>query len=78
MPRVLIVGSGPEEKRLRRYAGELGIADLVEVRAEVPYAEMPGVVREAPRASFSGAFRSWSWEEQFGMVLAEAMAAGWR
>ena len=85
-PRLLIIGRGPEEARLRAHADELGVGDLVEIRA-VPYPEMPGVFARAscmvlgsiPR-TFSGPGlqetpRSY-WEEQFGMVLAEAMAAG--
>ncbi len=85
-PRLLIVGSGPEEGRLRAHAAELGIADAVEIRA-VPYDEMPAVFAEASAmvlASQSSATAAYHplgvphafWEEQFGMVLAEAMAAG--
>jgi glycosyltransferase involved in cell wall biosynthesis len=74
-PRVLIVGAGPEEDRLRRYAQELGIADLVEVRPEVPYAEMPALYARASCLVLAS-LPAWSWEEQFGMVLVEAMASG--
>ena len=85
-PRLLVVGGGPEEKRLRRYAGELGIDDLVEFRT-VPYAEMPTVYAEAsclvlgslPSAGctlYPGDLPRCFWEEQFGLVFAEAMAAG--
>jgi glycosyltransferase involved in cell wall biosynthesis len=85
-PRVRIVGSGPEEARLRSYADELGIADRVQVTA-LPYDEMPAafatascmVLASLPLATaqrhtldLPHAF----WEEQFGMVLAEALAAG--
>jgi glycosyltransferase involved in cell wall biosynthesis len=84
--RLLIVGSGPEEGRLRAHAAELGIADAVEIRA-VPYDEMPAVFAGASAmvlASQSSATAAYHplgvphafWEEQFGMVLAEAMAAG--
>jgi glycosyltransferase involved in cell wall biosynthesis len=86
-PRLLIVGRGPEEARLRAYAQELGLAEFVDLRA-VPYDEMPSLfaasscVVLASLASagcelppLSGRFRCF-WEEQFGMVLAEAMAAG--
>jgi glycosyltransferase involved in cell wall biosynthesis len=86
-PRVLIVGSGPEEDRLSAYARELGLGGFVDFRA-VPYEQMPGVFSAcscmvlASLASagcelppFSGRFRCF-WEEQFGMVLAEGMAAG--
>lgn len=85
VPRVLLIGRGPEEARLRAYAEELGIGALVEIRS-VSYAEMPAtfaaasamVLASLPSASMQlhlldipRAF----WEEQFGYVLAEAMAA---
>lgn len=84
--RLLIVGRGPEETRLRRYAEELGIADAVEFRA-VPYDEMPAVfasascmvlasLATASGGYFLGDIPRFFWEEQFGLVLAEAMAAG--
>jgi glycosyltransferase involved in cell wall biosynthesis len=72
--RVLMVGNGPEEQRLRAVVDDLGLADIVELRAAVPYDEMPGLYAGASclvLASLPTAF----WEEQFGMVLAEAMAA---
>ena len=73
--RALIVGSGPEESRLRRHAAELGIADAVELRAHVSYDDMPGVYAGASCLVLAS-LPTPSWEEQFGMVLAEAMAAG--
>jgi glycosyltransferase involved in cell wall biosynthesis len=84
--RLFVVGAGPEEERLRRYADELGVADAVEFRS-VPYEEMPAVFANAScmvlasLATASGGFvpgdiPRFFWEEQFGMVLAEAMAAG--
>lgn len=83
--RLLIVGAGPERERLERYAGELGIADDVDFRA-VPYEEMPAVFASAScmvlasLATASGGYvlgdiPRFFWEEQFGLVLAEAMAA---
>jgi glycosyltransferase involved in cell wall biosynthesis len=85
-PHLLIVGAGPEERRLREHASELGIAQAVEIRA-VPYAEMPAVFASASamvlasQSSATAAYHPFDvphafWEEQFGMVLAEAMAAG--
>jgi len=84
--RLLVVGSGPEQRRLRRYADELGIGDTVEFRA-VPYEEMPDMYARAsclvlaslPSAGCSlylGDIPRCFWEEQFGLVFAEAMAAG--
>jgi glycosyltransferase involved in cell wall biosynthesis len=85
-PRLLIVGSGPERERLRAYAADLGLSDAVEIRA-VPYEEMPGVFASASvmvlasQAIANAALYLFDiprafWEEQFGLVLAEAMAAG--
>ncbi len=85
-PRLLIVGSGPEEGRLRAYAAELGLAEMVEIGA-VAYERMPAVFASASamvlasQASASAAYHPLDvphafWEEQFGLVLAEAMAAG--
>jgi glycosyltransferase involved in cell wall biosynthesis len=73
--RLLVVGAGPEERKLRRYAGELGLGAAVEFRVRVPYDEMPGVHRSAS-ALVLASLPTRAWEEQFGMVLAEAMAAG--
>ena len=74
-PRALVIGAGAEEGRLRRYASELGVADLVEFRSEVPYAEMPSVYATASCVVLAS-LPVWSWEEQFGMVLIEAMVSG--
>jgi len=82
----LVIGTGPEEQRLLEHAHELGVGDRVEFRS-VPYDEMPDLYAQAScmvLASLSTAACSrylgdlprCFWEEQFGLVLAEAMAAG--
>jgi glycosyltransferase involved in cell wall biosynthesis len=73
-PRLLIVGDGPERSRLLRYAAELGLGDRVEIRS-VPHSDMPSVFAAASCVVL-GSLPTPLWEEQFGMVLAEAMAAG--
>jgi glycosyltransferase involved in cell wall biosynthesis len=73
--RLRIVGTGPEEDRLRGYAQELGVAEAVELRGFIPYEQMPAAYGEAACVVLAS-LPTWSWEEQFGMVLAEAMAAG--
>jgi glycosyltransferase involved in cell wall biosynthesis len=74
VPRLLIVGSGPEEGRLLRHAEDLGVRDLVEIRS-VPYDQMPSMLAGASCLVLAS-LPTPLWEEQFGMVLAEAMAAG--
>jgi glycosyltransferase involved in cell wall biosynthesis len=73
-PPLLIVGDGPERERLQRHADELGVGDLVTF-ASVPYDEMPALLSRA-RMLVLASLTTPVWEEQFGMVLAEAMAAG--
>jgi glycosyltransferase involved in cell wall biosynthesis len=71
--RVLIVGDGPEGPRLKALVDDLGLHDRVEFRASVAYDEMPAVyARSSCLVLASLPVRYW--EEQFGMVLAEAMA----
>jgi glycosyltransferase involved in cell wall biosynthesis len=84
--RLSIVGEGPERKRLEEHARELGVGEAVDFAA-VGYEQMPElyatasclVLASLPAAACalgpSGIPRCF-WEEQFGMVLAEAMAAG--
>jgi glycosyltransferase involved in cell wall biosynthesis len=72
--RALIVGDGGERARLLALVADLELGEVVELRASVPYQEVPGLYAQASclvLASLPTRF----WEEQFGMVLAEAMAA---
>lgn len=72
--RVLIVGVGPEERRLRGVVRDLGLDDVVELRGFVAHDELPAVYAQAS-CLVLGSIATPFWEEQFGMVLAEAMAA---
>ena len=84
--RLALVGRGPERDRLGEHAAELGVADLVEF-VSVPYDEMPAlyagascmVLGSLPRSGCAlhpGDIPRCFWEEQFGLVIAESMAAG--
>jgi glycosyltransferase involved in cell wall biosynthesis len=73
--RATIVGAGPEEARLRAHARDLGVDGRVTWRTSVPYDEMPGVFAAAT-CFVLASLPTPMWEEQFGMVLAEAAAAG--
>ena len=85
-PRLKIVGVGPEEARLRAHAQELGVGDAVTF-GSVPYDDMPGLFAGASalllgsQSSALGGRHPFDvprafWEEQFGFVFVEAMAAG--
>lgn len=74
-PRLVIVGGGPDGDRLRRYAADLGVDHIVEFRDHVPYADMPAMFASAA-CMVLASLPLWHWEEQFGLVLAEAMAGG--
>ena len=73
--RMLVLGDGPEADRLRRYAADLGVGGAVEFRPTVAYDEMPALYRSATSLVL-GSLPTRGWEEQFGMVLVEAMASG--
>lgn len=72
---LLIVGSGPEEARLRTQASGLGVAERVEFRAHVPSIDMPTIYRSMHVLVLPSETRP-NWKEQFGRVLIEAMACG--
>lgn len=85
-PRLRIIGRGPEEARLHAHAEELGLTEHVEIGAQ-PYNDMPGAFAGASAlvlGSQSSAIAGRHpfdiprafWEEQFGLVFVEAMAAG--
>ncbi len=68
-----LVGTGKNERALRRLARSLGIADRVVWTPKVPSTEMPRVYNQfdvlvLPSRSLA------HWKEQFGRVLIEAMA----
>lgn len=71
---VTVVGSGPDRDRLISHAEELGVRDLVSFES-VSYADMPRVFSTATTLVLAS-LPTPVWEEQFGMVVAEAFAAG--
>jgi hypothetical protein len=73
--RVLIVGGGPEEERLRRRAAELGIADRVRITGAVASVAVPEYMA-ALDVLVLASLTTRGWAEQFGRVLIEAMACG--
>lgn len=76
--RLIIGGSGPDRPWLEQQAAELGIRDRVEFRGYVPDEKLPAVFAEADLFVLASgdAEPSSLRVEGFGIVLAEAAAAG--
>lgn len=72
--KLIFSGSGPEEKRLRALAERIGLSGQV-VFARFPYEEMHLVYNLADVFVLASTARP-GWLEQFGYVLAEALASG--
>jgi len=70
--RLMIVGDGPLETKLRHRAQELGVADRVIWRGAISDAELVGSYHAATALWFPSNARS----EAFGLVQVEAMASG--
>ena len=68
--RAVIVGSGPEEARLRALAAEHGVADRVRFTGDVPHAELRDWYGAADALVLASSREGWA------NVLLEAMACG--
>jgi glycosyltransferase involved in cell wall biosynthesis len=72
--RLRILGSGPEQTRLRALVGESAVLDRVEFLPAVPHAEVAAFLRTLDVLVLPS-LTTRSWAEQFGHVLIEAMSA---
>jgi rhamnosyl/mannosyltransferase len=70
--QLLLVGSGPEERRWRNLAERLGVQDRVHFLGAVEEAVLRAVYRAATALWFPSRNRA----EGFGLVQVEAMASG--
>jgi len=68
--RLLVIGTGPEEPRLRKAISTRGLGDVVRILGQVDDREKFRVLR------MSDIYVSTSQHEGFGLVFLEAMAAG--
>lgn len=73
--RLVLIGSGPEEPRLRRAVAQLGMQDSVTFVPWVERNEMPMVMASADVFAMPSLPTPY-WEEQLGYSLIEAMASG--
>jgi glycosyltransferase involved in cell wall biosynthesis len=67
---LVVVGTGPEGARLRRLAGELGVAGRVHFAGQVPREQVGGYLRAADLFVLNSTY------EGFPHIVLEAMAAG--
>jgi starch synthase len=72
---LVFVGSGDQGQRLRVAATALGVSERIRIVPSVPYADIPSVYSTAD-VVVAPSLPTPYWEEQFGMVLVEAMASG--
>lgn len=73
--KCLIVGKGPEKEELKIIQDRLGLKNEVTFAGDFPYEDMPKVYNLADIFVLAS-IPTPTWQEQFGMVLIEAMACG--
>jgi glycosyltransferase involved in cell wall biosynthesis len=73
--RATLVGSGPEESRLRAQIEDLGLENRADFEAWRPSTAMPDFYRDVDVLVLPSRTQP-NWTEQFGRVLIEAMACG--
>lgn len=71
---LLIVGDGPLREQIEREIAVRGLRERVYLRARVPSARMPDLVRSV-HVSILPSLTTPTWKEQFGRVLIEAMSS---
>jgi glycosyltransferase involved in cell wall biosynthesis len=72
---LVYVGDGDQQQRIKLAANTLGVVDKVRVLPGVPYRHLPKMYASADIVA-APSLPTPYWEEQFGMVLVEAMACG--
>lgn len=72
---LMVMGQGDLEREARARVAALGLAERVHFLGHVPYAEVADHYRAAD-ALVLGSVPTARWQEQYGMVLVEAMACG--
>ena len=73
--RLVVVGSGPDERTLRDQAERLGLEGRITQEGYVPHTSAPTYLSACDVVVLPSLTRP-NWKEQFGRVLIEAAAAG--
>lgn len=68
--RLVFVGGGPEEGKIREWISELGLTGRVEITSWIPRTEVPNILKDADLAVVTS-----EWET-FGYAIVEPLAAG--
>lgn len=71
---ILLAGGGPEQSKLRQKAQELGLGKSFRFIGNFTYGEIPKLYQSVDAFILPSIPIEW-WQEQFGMVLVEAMAS---
>ncbi len=72
---LVLIGEGPLRETILAQARKAGVKERVEVKGYIPYAEMPSALKDLDILVLPSR-TTLHWKEQFGHVLAEAMAVG--
>lgn len=73
--KFLVVGEGPEKHKLKKMTAALDLENIFVFAGSFPYDKMVAVYNLAD-VFVLGSIPTKTWQEQFGMVLIEAMACG--
>lgn len=73
--KFVFIGAGPEEKKMRQLINKLGLAEMVNMAGTHPYTEIP-MIHNLADVFVLPSIPVRDWQEQFGMVFAEALASG--
>jgi glycosyltransferase involved in cell wall biosynthesis len=73
--RIVLAGTGPEKKNIESLIRKLGLEKVVILAGSFPYSQVPSLYNAAD-AFILPSIPVPFWQEQFGMVLVEAMASG--
>ncbi|MEE9323675.1 MAG: glycosyltransferase family 4 protein [Candidatus Aenigmarchaeota archaeon] len=67
----LIVGDGPEKKKLMNFVKERNLRNVVFTDGRIPYSQIPGIYSASDIILFPS-----RWQEPFGRIAIESMASG--
>lgn len=73
--KFIFIGKGPEEKKMQKVIKKLKIEESVKLAGSLPYTDIP-YIHNLADVFVLPSIPIRDWQEQFGMVFAEALASG--